>query len=113
MEEWKQSQEETDALSYLDWSDERLGQFVRYVAGIMRKVTKDNIGDGMNAVHASAAMAVLISDQVNMNAAKMKYTAQGYSISGKAIGDVTVTINIKYVDGYNPEPRTEDVCLGK
>lgn len=104
MEEWKQSQEETDAPSYLDWSDERLGQFVRYVAKVMRKVTKDYNDDGMNAVHASAAMAVLISDQVNMNVTKMKYTAHGYSISGKAVGDVTVTINIKYVDGYKPLP---------
>lgn len=74
--------EEKEALNYLDWSNEALGKFVRYLFLQFRAFESEK-----DAIPGSAAMHYLISLCLKVNAAELTINMSGLTIGSKQEGD--------------------------
>jgi hypothetical protein len=90
MAEFTPTQEEKDANSYLDWPDEALGKFTKYVA--LKFAETSGRQDGLHKVTSASCAMNLVHASSEMNSAKTTLNLDGMSIDGEPIGDWLVTI---------------------
>lgn len=85
------TQQERDAPTYLDWSNETLGRLVRHMAG---RLAKKEI-KGWESVKTMASAYTLINAAIEVNAGEFKQTIEGFSIAEKEYGDWEIIVRRK------------------
>lgn len=87
------TQEEKDAVTYFDWSDEALGKFTKYVGMLMNKHKDD--ADGLHRVMAASGAITLITSAHQSNAAELKINLDDHYIGKTVTGDWVVLVKRK------------------
>ena len=90
MSEFIPTQEEKDALSYLDWDDAALGRFTKHVACTLDKIRDD--AEGLHRVMTAAAAMALIGATVEANADRLELNLDSHTHEGVPTGDWKITV---------------------
>lgn len=90
MAKFDPTEEERAAISYLDWSDEALGKFCKYVATLNEEYSKEQ--EGLKSVSASVAAMTLIGMAHDSNAEELTMKMEGHTIGDTRTGDWIVTV---------------------
>lgn len=89
MAELTLTDEEKEAESFLDWSDEALGKMVRATA---HKIQNGELGEDSEPVMMTAAMLVIILAAKSTNADSLEQTLERVTHQEHQMGDWKITV---------------------
>ena len=89
MAEFTTTQEERDAASYLDWDDETLGKFTKYIALQMAGLDDE---DGFRRVTMSSSVLSLVRAAHETNAGTLTLKMENITLEGAPIGNWQIKI---------------------
>lgn len=86
--------EETAAASYLDWDDEALGKFTKYVALMLdsRRKAEDSDLDGLQRVAVASCAMTLANAVSETNAGSLELNLSGLTRGEKQNGDWEIIV---------------------
>jgi len=89
MPELTLTDEEKEAESFLDWSDDALGKMVRATA---QKIQSGELGEDSEPVMMTAAMLVIVLAAKSTNADTLEQTLEGVTHQEHQMGDWKITV---------------------